>query len=183
MFGEGDLLPPELIGEIQQTIDDCFVTTMMKDDIPIDKFGSSTENYTQAIDKYKVDVLNALGAWQSTYEQTHGKLNVNLQGRAAYALRYTPDGKAPRPLLTLSYITVLDTLLERIPSTITEVSVFNLHQRVYVLHIWATSVCCPPCIVWWQVRMTLTNPALPHTAQGGHTQCICIHMHSICRWV
>ncbi len=148
MFGEGDLLPPNLIGEIQQTIDDCFVATMMKDDIPIDKFGSSADNYTQAIDKYKVDVINALGTWQSTYEEKHGKLDINLQGRVAYALRYTPDGKPPRPLLTLSYITVLDTLLSRIPSTITKVSNCYLQLRVYTVHIRAMSACCPPCIVW-----------------------------------
>lgn len=147
MFGEGDLLPPNLIGEIQQMIDDCFVATMMKDDIPIDKLGSSADNYTSAIDKYKADVINTLGTWQSTYEEKHGKLDINLQGRAAYALCYTPNGKPPHPLLTSSYITVLDTLLSWILSTITEVSNCYLQLRVYIVHIQATSACCPPCIM------------------------------------
>lgn len=76
----------------------------MKDDRPIAKFGSTADSYTKAINKYKVDVLNALAKWQTTYEANHGELGVDLQGRIAFALRYDNKGNAPCPLLTLSCI-------------------------------------------------------------------------------
>ncbi len=126
LFDKGDLLPPDLIGAIQKEIDDCFIEHMMKNEAPIDKFGSMHDTYRTAISNYKIAMLNAVADWQKKYEIKHGALNVNLQGRIVYAMCRGPDGEAPRPLLTISYITVLDTLLGRIPSTITEVSNYLL---------------------------------------------------------
>ncbi len=85
-FGNGDILSPEIISSIQEAIDKVFVENLMKDDKPIGKFGSRAESYTNAIDKYKVAVLNAILEWQGKYEDENGPLGAELRGRAAYAL-------------------------------------------------------------------------------------------------
>ncbi len=131
-FGDGDLLPPEIISKIQTVIDKCFVNHLLKDDKPIAKFGSMAESYTKAIGKYRLAVLNALAEWQTEYEDNNGELGIELQGRVAYAMRYEHESKAPRPLLTLSYVLVLNMIFERIPNCIKEVSLsLYFYRSIY----------------------------------------------------
>lgn len=132
----GEKLPPHLISDILTIIDECFVKNLMKDNRLIAKFGSSADSYTKALNDYKVDILNALTKWQTKYKASHGKLDMNLQGRAAYTLRYDDKGNSPQPLLTFSYILALDMIFKHIPKSIREVCPL---LSLLVLPICATS--------------------------------------------
>ncbi len=142
-FNAGKRLPPHIISQIQRVIDDCFIDKLMKDDKPIDKFGSDADSYTDKIDEYKLAVLNTLMKWKTKYENDNGSLDIELNGRVAYALRYDDEGNAPRPLLTKSYIIALDMILERIPNCIREVSILSAYFHTYCLQYDTSTL---PCI-------------------------------------
>ncbi len=174
MFSNGELLPPHLIGEIQQKIDECFINNLMKDEGPMDKFGSMSQAYTDTINTYKIEVLNTLSDWQTKYEKNNSELGVNLKGRAAYTLRYGPQGVAPHPLLTLSYITVLDSLLGRIPSCIMEVcDCLHLSNYLFVYLTRGRRTCIThPFDTMYQIGFAPTKPALHCETQGSYLHCI-----------
>ncbi len=163
-FREGDVFAPDMISELLDGINEAFITCFLCDGELIGGFGSMNERFTNAMDKYKIMVLNVASTWQIGYESVHGSLDAELQGRLAYALKYDIYGKVPRPILTSGFVLALCALFERIPSVISEVSdPFALHflygrlrttpVSQYLMQVWG--LCAP-------------SPALQPLTQCGH---------------
>ncbi len=130
-------LPPELISLILDEVDDCFAKHLLVDGVPMDGFGTTDKKFTDALDNYNAAVLKKVVEWQNEYEDDHGELGIELAGRLAYAMKYNADGNAPCPLLSVSFVSVLDTIFERIPSFIKEVHIYSMFGITYYMAVYA----------------------------------------------
>jgi hypothetical protein len=122
LFRRGNVLAPEIVSQILDRVDEAFVEYFLCGKDLIRGFGTMDGGFTDAMDKYKITVLNKIATWETEYQRVHGELEAELQGRLAYALQYDIYGKVPRPVLTSSFVLALNTLFEKIPSVIAEVS-------------------------------------------------------------
>lgn len=108
-------------------IEKCFTEHLIKNNAPMEKFGSSIPTYHAAMVKNQLVILNDLHRWQIKCKRAHGPLNFWLREQAAFAWCFGTDGKQiPLPLLTSSFVIGLTMLFNRISSMITEVSTYTL---------------------------------------------------------
>lgn len=84
------------------------------------------KKFTDKLRAYNISVTNKVTKWQQDYERRNGPLGANLAGRIAWAIRPDAKGKVPRPFLTNTFITALDTMFEQISSFIREVHLFHI---------------------------------------------------------
>ncbi len=114
-------LEQEEISEVLDSINKIFIDKLMRKGVPRAKFGSNHKEFTDAMREYKAAVINYMVDWQATHKSKHGQQGLNMVVRVAYALRAPGKNMAPRPLLTYSFIQVLDFLFGRISNAIEEV--------------------------------------------------------------
>lgn len=142
-----ELLPAALISEILTEVEECFAEHLLVDGVPMDGFGVKEKRFTDALDNYNKAVLKKIVEWQNEYEDSHGELGIELAGRLAYSMRYDASGNAPLPLLTVSFVSVLDTLFERIPSFIQEVRIYYSFVPLYTFVRTCKTIQIPRCLV------------------------------------
>lgn len=142
LFQRGRLLTMDERSEILDGIDLVFKSKLMKDGALLPRFGTMDKDFVHAMAQYKADVLNYLQGWERRYAEAHSPTGLNLQARAAYALRPAKEGLAPRPLLTVAFIQALDYLFQQIPSVVIEVSTIFYFISLFQAAYSRVRVCC-----------------------------------------